>query len=134
MVREAWHAAIHGVAHVSLAQPPIRMMQMVHMISWLSFLHNRSCTWLSPSGNSTSRDTWTGDERLLQRRPNCPQNARVFPVASQAPVTSPTLPQPAPARARTLEAGKRWAINTHIHKSAKQSRAVQEQRQLSLAA
>ena len=29
--------------------------------------------------------------------------------ASQAPVTSPALPQPAPARARTLEAGKRWA-------------------------
>ena len=29
--------------------------------------------------------------------------------ASQAPLTSPTLPQPAPSRARTLEAGKRWA-------------------------
>ena len=29
--------------------------------------------------------------------------------ASQAPGTSPTLPQPAPSRARTLEAGKRWA-------------------------
>ena len=29
--------------------------------------------------------------------------------ASQAPVTSPTLPQPAPSRARTLEAVKRWA-------------------------
>ena len=28
---------------------------------------------------------------------------------SQAPVTSPTLPQPAPSRARTLEAGERWA-------------------------
>ena len=27
----------------------------------------------------------------------------------QAPGTSPTLPQPAPSRARTLEAGERWA-------------------------
>ena len=33
-----------------------------------------------PSGTSTSRDTWTGDERPLQRWPHCPQNARVFPV------------------------------------------------------
>ena len=29
--------------------------------------------------------------------------------ASQAQVTSPTLPQPAPSGARTLEAGERWA-------------------------
>ena len=36
----------------------------------------------------------------------------VCPGASQAPVTSPTLPQPAPSRARTLEAGKRWAEGT----------------------
>ena len=28
---------------------------------------------------------------------------------SQAPGTSPTLPQPAPSRARSLEAGERWA-------------------------
>ena len=33
-----------------------------------------------PSGTSTSRDTWSGDERPLQRLPHCPQNARVFPV------------------------------------------------------
>ena len=33
-----------------------------------------------PSGTSTFRDTWTGNERPLQRRPHCPQNARVFPV------------------------------------------------------
>ena len=33
-----------------------------------------------PSGTSTSGDTWTGDERPLQRLPHCPQNARVFPV------------------------------------------------------
>ena len=32
-----------------------------------------------------------------------------FYAASPAPGTSPTLPQPAPSRARTLEAGKRWA-------------------------
>ena len=29
--------------------------------------------------------------------------------ASQAPGTSPTLPQPAPSRARRLESGERWA-------------------------
>ena len=33
-----------------------------------------------PSGTSTSRGTWTGDERPLQRRPHCPQNTRVVPV------------------------------------------------------
>ena len=33
-----------------------------------------------PSGTSTSGDTWTGDERPLQRLRHCPQNARVFPV------------------------------------------------------
>ena len=33
-----------------------------------------------PSGTSTSKGTWTGDERPLQRRPHCPQNTRVFPV------------------------------------------------------
>ena len=37
------------------------------------------------------------------------ENSQSGAEASQAPGTSPTLPQPAPSRARTLEAGKRWA-------------------------
>ena len=38
-----------------------------------------------------------------------PAAPRQRPRASQAPGTSPTLPQPAPSRARTLEARERWA-------------------------
>ena len=32
-----------------------------------------------PSGTSTSRDTWTRDERPLQRLPHCPQNTGCSP-------------------------------------------------------
>ena len=43
-------------------------------------------------------------------RPDSPVPTLHGAEASQAPLTSPTLPQPAPSRARTLEAGKRWVI------------------------
>ena len=43
--------------------------------------------------------------------------------ASQAPGTSPTLPQPAPSRARTLQAGKRWALRA-LHASPEGSAHV----------
>ena len=44
---------------------------------------------------------WAAVHRVAKRQ--------VGAEASQAPVTSPTFPQHAPSRARTLEAGKRWA-------------------------
>ena len=47
--------------------------------------------------------------------------------ASQAPVTSPTLPQPAPSRARTLEAGKRWARLAQARGSLRSSSCLGQQ-------
>ena len=52
----------------------------------------------SPRGNPACRGTSGGRRKAVRDR-----------LALQGAVTSPTLPQPAPARARTLEAGKRWA-------------------------
>ena len=59
-------------------------------------------------GNSDSKESTcnAGDLGMIPGLGRSPGGGN---EASQAPGTSPTLPQPAPSRARTLEAGKRWA-------------------------
>ena len=54
--------------------------------------------------------------------------------ASQAPGTSPTLPQPAPSRARTLEAGESPGESGLISRGSKGLHSLLEPRQVSLGA